>query len=132
MVMKTEGDEKIKNAFWVLQKSREQLGEWVRVCVRVDVCVSVLTSLHWAAAINQIGLNTISLNAVTEQEVVPQAQKMKYFNQKLSLKTSVAYFLAVDKSASSNIKVFKAMAQKLYIIVWLNKYRVESFKLCFF
>ena len=119
MVMKTEGDEKIKNAFWVLQKSREQLGEWVRVCVHVDacvcvcvcVCVSVLTSLHWAAAINQIGLNTISLNAVTEQEVVPQAQKMKYFNLKLSLKTSVAYFLAVDKSASSNIKVLKAMAQ---------------------
>ena len=46
MVMKTEGDEKIKNAFWVLQKSREQLGESVRVCVRVDVCVCVCVYSH--------------------------------------------------------------------------------------
>ena len=86
----------------------------VGVCVSVWLHMGVCLYSHLyiaAAAINQIGLNTISLNAVTEQEVVPQAQKMKYFNLKLSLKTSVAYFLAVDKSASSNIKVFKAMAQ---------------------
>ena len=55
----------------------------VGVCVSVWLHMGVCLYSHLyiaAAAINQIGLNTISLNAVTEQEVVPQAQKIKYFN----------------------------------------------------